>query len=484
VTKRASVLLTKRVVDAAGKKDSRYYVWDSVLSGFGIRIETSGAKTFIIRYRAEGGGRTAAQRFVTVGRYGTLTPDAARKQAKVLLGGVATGGDPADERRAKRVEMRMGGLVDLYEEEGCFVQRGKRQGEPMKPLTKQFTMARLRNHVVPLLGHKRVTEINAGDIERFVKDVAAGKTARDEKVGPRKRVIVRGGEGIARKVVRDVSAVFSFAARREIVSRNPCETAAVRKTDNQRERFLTLDEVSQLGAALDELQQEGANPKALNIARLWALTGCRRNEIAALRWPEVNFEEGLFRFDDSKTGKSIRPVGAAAMALLRSIGRQEGTDFVFPAERGSGHYQGIKGVWKKAIARARLGGVTPHTLRHTMGSTSISNGEAIALTGAILGHSNPRSTAIYAHVQTDPSRRAANRITKKLAAALGGKPANGSYRQKTSRSHRSSQDDADLLRLVAQRLAEGGAEAVRLREALSETMDQGGPVERPHRTAS
>ena len=48
MTKRASVLLTKRVVDAAGKKDRRYYVWDSVLSGFGIRIETSGAKTFII----------------------------------------------------------------------------------------------------------------------------------------------------------------------------------------------------------------------------------------------------------------------------------------------------------------------------------------------------------------------------------------------------------------------------------------------------
>jgi len=78
--------------------------------------------------------------------------------------------------------MRIIGLIDLYEEDGCITQRGKRQGEPMKPLTRQFTMARLRNHVVPLLGHKRVTEINAGDIERLVKDVAAGKTARDEKV--------------------------------------------------------------------------------------------------------------------------------------------------------------------------------------------------------------------------------------------------------------------------------------------------------------
>src|SRR5579872_6666425 len=89
MAKRVGVLLTKRVVDAALPKDGRYYVWDSVLSGFGLRVEKSGAKTFIVRYRAEGGGRTAAQRFVTVGRYMPLTPEQARKQAKAILGGVA-----------------------------------------------------------------------------------------------------------------------------------------------------------------------------------------------------------------------------------------------------------------------------------------------------------------------------------------------------------------------------------------------------------
>ena len=76
---------------------------------------------------------------------------------------------------------------------------------------------------------------NAGDIEGFVAEVTAGKTACDEKVGPRRRIIVRGGAGAARKVVRDLSAVFSFAIRSEIVARNPCESAAVRKTDNRNE---------------------------------------------------------------------------------------------------------------------------------------------------------------------------------------------------------------------------------------------------------
>src|SRR3546814_15106292 len=83
--------------------------------------------------------------------------------------GAATGADPAAELKAKRKEMRIAELVDLYEKEGCYIQRGKRQGEAMKPLTKQYTLARLRHHVVPLLGSRRVSEVNAGDIERFFR---------------------------------------------------------------------------------------------------------------------------------------------------------------------------------------------------------------------------------------------------------------------------------------------------------------------------
>jgi hypothetical protein len=118
---------------------------------------------------------------------------------------------------------------------------GEISGRPMKPLTKQYTMARLRNHVEPLLGHRRTSEITSGDIEKFVADVTAGKTARDEKVGPRKRLIVRGGEGASRKVVRDLSALFSFGRRHGFVTKNPVEGASVRKTDNRRERLWDAD---------------------------------------------------------------------------------------------------------------------------------------------------------------------------------------------------------------------------------------------------
>lgn len=192
------------------------------------------------------------------------------------------------------------------------------------------------------------------------------------------------------------------------------------KSDNKRTRFLTLEEVARLGAACDALETDGINIKALNITRLWVLTGCRRNEIAELKWDEVDLENGLLVLDDSKTGKSIRPLCLAAAILLKGIEKVDGKNYVFPADEGDSYFQGTKNVWPKIVRKAELSGVTPHTLRHTVGATATSHGEALALTGAILGHANLRSTMIYAHVQHDPSVKAANRVGRRIASALAG----------------------------------------------------------------
>lgn len=412
--------ISNSTAEDAKPRETRFTIWDSELSGFGLRVSPTGARSWIATYRA-GGGRNAPQRLMTLGTYPKVGAPAARSAAAKVLAAAALGHDPAGDRLAKRREMTIADLVDLYEEEGCFVQRGIRQGEPMKATTKSYTLARLRHHVVPLLGTKRVSEVTEGDVERFSRDVARGKTARDEKVAKRKRIIVRGGDGAARKVVRDLSAVFSFAQRLRIVPSNPVATASVRKTDNRRERFLSIEEVKRLGAALEAVEADGANPKAVNQARLWALTGCRRNEIAGLKWSEVDFERGLLILGDTKTGRSIRPLGAAALALLKSLRgeAEEKAVFVFPAERGKGFYCGTKRIWPTVTKKANLERVTPHTLRHTLGSAAASAGEAMLLIGSLLGHSNARSTAIYAHVAHDPARLAADRATGPLADALG-----------------------------------------------------------------
>ena len=415
--------LTKSVCDEAEALGSRRTLWDSGLPGFGLRIGPTGAKTWVVKYRVNCSSRNSPGKWLTLGGYQALDPVQARAAAKKVLAEARLGLDPASVLAAKRLEKTVAEVIELYAAEGLVVSRGKHIGRPMKPLTAQYTMARLRHHVLPILGNLKVAAVNERDIESLDKAVTSGKTASDQILGPRRRIVVRGGEGAARKVIRDLSAVFSFAKRHKLVLSNPVTNAAVRKTDEKRTEGLSLDEVQRLGRALDELEAEGTNPKALNIARLWVLTGCRRNEVAGLKWGEVDFERGVLCFEDTKTGKSVRPLAAAAAALLKALSAvaDPGDKFVFPAERGRGFYQGTKGVWPSAIKRASLPGATPHVLRHTLGRHATAGGESLLLLGAVLGHANPRSTAIYAHVSRDPAKLAADRITGALAAALNGR---------------------------------------------------------------
>jgi integrase len=400
--------LTKSFIDKQTDTGKDRIIWDSELTGFGLRIRAGGSKTFIAQYRA-GGGRTGTTRRFTIGRYGVLTPDEARLEAKKVLANVTQGQDPSEIRQAKRREMTVADLIGQFAEKGT---------DHMKPRNRRWMLARLQHHVVPTLGRKKISEVRAADVEQFMRDVRDGKTAKDEKVGPRQRIIVRGGAGAAAKGVRDLSAVFTFALRQEWLTVNPCSLVK-KPADGKRTRYLSLAEVQRFGSALEALIDEGANPKSIAIMRLWVLSGCRREEIAALQWSEVDFDHACLRLAATKNGRSSRPLALAAVILLQSLPRNHDAPFVFPSERGHTYYQGTKRFWAKVIAKAELPGVTPHTLRHTIGSASISTGETLAMTGALLGHVTPQATSIYAHMQQDPARRAADRVVSPIAVALG-----------------------------------------------------------------
>lgn len=404
--------LKKRVIDAIKSSDGDCILWDSELAGFGLRVRAGGSKTFIAQYRA-GGGRTGQSRRFTIGRYGTLTVEEARLEARGVLLAAAKGEDPAARRKAKRKEMRLSELVDQFSKLGT---------DHLKERNRRYMLARLQHHVVALLGSKKVSEIRICDVEQMMRDVKVGKTGKDEKKGSRARVIVRGGNGAATRAVRDLSAVFAFAIRQEWVKYNPCSSVK-KPADQRRTRFLSLEEIKRFGEALSTLEADGANPKAITIMRLWALTGCRRDEIAGLKWPEIDFERACLVLKDSKTGRSIRPLSHSALTVLKAQCRKGGCDYVFPSDEDSEDksvfYQGTKRYWVKAIKLANLPGVTPHTLRHTIGSAAVSSGETLAMTGALLGHASQQATSIYAHMQQDSARRAADRVVGPIATALG-----------------------------------------------------------------
>ena len=117
--------LTKRNIDEIGPIGARLTVWDTELAGFGPRITPAGVKTFVVRYRAEGGGRTAEQRQMPLGRFGVLTPEIARREARAVLGAVAQGDDAAGKRMASRRQITLAELCDQYIEQGILQPTGR-----------------------------------------------------------------------------------------------------------------------------------------------------------------------------------------------------------------------------------------------------------------------------------------------------------------------------------------------------------------------
>ncbi len=112
-----SIRVTKASVAALSPAAERYIVWDEDLPGFGVRVEPGGHKSYIVRYRAHGGGRRAPRRQMSLGGVAVLQCAAARKQAEAVLALVRLGHDPAQERAATRVAPTIEDLLRFYVEE-------------------------------------------------------------------------------------------------------------------------------------------------------------------------------------------------------------------------------------------------------------------------------------------------------------------------------------------------------------------------------
>ena len=113
-TAKVRTTLTKRVIEALEPTDTSWIAWDDKLVGFGIRVHPGGAKSFIVNYRAGDGGRKAPNKRVVIGRYGKVTADQARRQAQKILGRVADGDNPAEERAEARSMPTLGDTFEEY----------------------------------------------------------------------------------------------------------------------------------------------------------------------------------------------------------------------------------------------------------------------------------------------------------------------------------------------------------------------------------
>lgn len=170
----STIKLTKRVVDAVAANDRDQFLWDSEAKGFGLRLRHRGAKTLVAQHRA-GGGRSGVVHRFTVGRFGVTIVEEAKAEAKRVLGAVARGSDPSGDRHTQRREMSVAQLIDYLADNGTV---------HLNERNRRWMPARLRHHVVPLLGRMKISKVRAKDVEQFMRDVTVGKTARVWCDGP------------------------------------------------------------------------------------------------------------------------------------------------------------------------------------------------------------------------------------------------------------------------------------------------------------
>src|SRR5262245_2745205 len=238
-------------------------LWDTSLVGFGSRRQLRHVH-YLLRYRING-----HQRFHTIGRHGTWTPDTARTEARRLLGLVASRVDPATER--VRAAETLGAELARYLDR-------KRSG--MKPRSFVEVHRHLMVHAKPLhrLGlaeiNRRVIALRLGEIE-----AGSGPNARN-------------------KVRSSLSAFFAWAIREGLLDANPVAGTGKADEGPSRDRVLSGAE---LGAVLGALGDDAFG----DVVRLLVLTGQRRNEIGGLRWSEVDWDRGLIvlPFDRTKNGR-------------------------------------------------------------------------------------------------------------------------------------------------------------------------------------
>lgn len=382
--------LTKRNIDALPAPEKAAIHWDADLPGFGLRVMPSGVKTYLVKYRASG-----QQRKYSLGKHGAVTPDQARKTAQQALAAVARGEDPAAQRQEQREAPTVAVLAADYMERHAIPNK--------RPASVRDDQKNLDRFILPALGNRKVAEVNRREIEQLRQSLKATP--------------VQGN-----RVLALASKMFSIARQWEWCEKNPVELVQ-RFPEGKRDRWLRDEEVQRLLDALADYPDQ--NPA--NAIRLLLLTGARKSEVLRATWDQFDMERGVWTKPSHHTKQKKTehvPLSAPAMALLAAMSESatEGVRHLVPGRKGDTPRADLNKPWRAVRAAAGLNDVRLHDLRHTYASHLVSAGEGLAAVGRLLGHTQPQTTARYAHLADDPLRAATDRIGAKFAALAEGKP--------------------------------------------------------------
>ena len=379
--------ISGRTVDALGvEKDTVF--WDRELPGFGVRVYPSGSKVYIVQTRGPEGPKR-----VTVGRHGVITANQARRRAAAAIVRIKAGEDPGLSPAPRRKSPTVAEVASRFLREHVEVR--------CKPGTVVHYRTAVDRHIVPALGGVQIGALTP-------------KHVADLHYGLRERPYT------ANHAVDTLSQLIRQAAVWGLVPEgaNPCRQVQ-RYRQDRRERFLTDIEFRRLGRVLDEMEAAGEAPVHVIAAiRLLMLTGCRRNEIMTLRWEDVDLGAGELRLRDTKTGPRVVSLSPAAAEVLAAVPRLAGNPWVIVGSRPGQRLSSPDNHWFRIRARAELEDVRLHDLRHSFASRALSLGESLPVIAKLLGHSQIKSAARYAHLGGDAVKEAAARVADAIGANI------------------------------------------------------------------
>ena len=390
------VKITKRVVEGAEAQEKDYLIWDDELPGFGLRVFSSGKRSYVIQYRTKGRSRR-----YTIGLHGAWAPEAARREAKVQLGRVAGGDDPVEDRQLDHKAITVKELCTRYLADlqaGLILGKG---GRPKKASTIVTDTGRIERHIIPLIGTRRVKDLAKTDINKALKDIMAGKTRVSIKTKKlRGKAIVRGGAGTATRTVGLLGGILTYAVEAGIIETNPAH--GIRKPkDNVRKRRLSEAEYRILGRILRDAAKQEKYATIVDIVRQLALTGCRRSEMISLKWTEADSEASCLRLEDSKEGESIRPMGLPVVEYLERRRANGVGTYVFPGQGEDKAFGCFPNHWKHLFDRQRS--------RFYRGDIA-----------ALVGHAKGSVTSKYIHTLDTALIMAADTISGYIQGLLDG----------------------------------------------------------------
>lgn len=333
--------LTKSIIDklTVPKDRPQIFYRDEQLKGFALRITQNGVKSFVLEKLVKGKVRR-----MTLGRYGVLTVEQARKEAQKILGKIASGIDPIAEKRSNAMNAQT--LKDAWQD---YLETRK----SLKPKT-VYDYSQILNVAFPDWLNKPLLAITKDKISK-----------RHTELGEER------GQAYANFAMRLLRALFNFAAGKyedsrgqSLITENPVKRLSQTKAWYRVERRQTFIKSHELAAWYSGVMQL-QNVTLRDYLLLILFTGLRRQEAAKLKWQHIDFKaKTLTIFNTKNHNDHTLPLSDYLYELLARRKQSAINDYVFP---GTGKEGYLIEPRKQMAKVTQLSGVefTVHDLRRT-----------------------------------------------------------------------------------------------------------------------